>query len=449
MDHRKFTHTRQKVGILSLGCPRNLVDSEIILGLLKKEGFVITDKLDRCDVLLINTCAFVEDAKRESLDYIFQAIELKRSGDIKKIVICGCLPQRYPAVLKKELKEVDVFIGISDYKKVPEVVRLCLNGKKGFVVSKNPHILYDHTFERIPLSDRHYVYIKLTEGCNNRCSYCSIPMIRGQLRSREIESIIMEVKSLFKKRRVSEINLVGQDITAYGLDLYGEPRLAELIRRIAEIIDDCWIRLLYTHPAHFTQELIETIKDIDAVCKYVDIPIQHINDNILTRMNRKVKKEDIVRLIENIRSSIPEIGLRTSLIVGFPGEGEDEFKELMEFVKWARFERLGVFKYSREEGTPAFSYKRQVPEKVKAERYDAIMQLQQEISCQLNMRFQGRRMKVLLDQTGQECVGRSQYDAPEVDGVVFVKSKRAHRQGDFVDVQITGTMEYDLIGDEI
>ncbi len=446
-----------RVGLINLGCPRNLVDSEVMLGLLQNKGFKVTEDFSRCDAAIINTCAFIEDAKKESIDLILQLVELKKENKIKSIIVTGCLPQRYSALLKKELKEIDGFVGTNDFIKIPEIVKKVLAGKKVSVISKEHSFLYDHTWPRALITPRHSVYLKISEGCNNNCSYCVIPKIRGKLRSRDISSILKEAKGLSRKNKISEINLIGQDITLYGADLPGgKPRLDELARRLAHLEIARWIRLLYTHPEHYTDNLIDVIKSETSICKYLDLPLQHINDRILKLMGRNTKKKDILDLIKRLRKEIPNLAIRTTFIVGFPGEGEEEFKELFNFIKDTKFERLGIFEFSKEEGTKAFNFEGQVPDKIKKERFDAIMKLQQDISKEINSNLFGKTLEVLIDEVGERdklnktynYICRTAYDAPEVDGSCFVSSNKRHKPGDFINAKITGTMEYDLIGEE-
>jgi ribosomal protein S12 methylthiotransferase len=408
------------IGILSLGCPRNLVDSENVLGRLNLKGFPIVD-MAQADVAIVNTCAFIEDAKRESIDAILDLVKLKREGALKKIIVYGCLAQRYGKTLKKELPEVDAFVG-----------RVSLN----------------HELKRFDITPRHYAYLKICEGCINNCSFCIIPKIKGRFTSLDMDSVLEKVDK-FDKDKVSEINIIGQDISGYGVDLYGSIKLAEILEKIVKKAKNIgWVRLLYLNPNRITDELLQVIRDEPKICKYADLPIQHINDRILKLMNRRTKKSDILRLIEKIRKEVPSISLRTSLIVGFPSETDSDFRELLDFIEEARFERLGAFIYSREEGTPAYDFKKQLPEKVKIGRLNAVMSLQQKISQGINKKFLGKVLDVLIDEKeGSLYLGRSQYDAPEVDGIVYVHSKRALKPGEFVKVKITDTLEYDLIGE--
>src|SRR3989338_6311764 len=340
-----------KVGILSLGCPRNLVDSENILGRLNSKGHPIVD-LEKADIALINTCAFIDDAKRESIDAILDLVELKKEGKLKKVIVYGCLSQRYSDELKKEIPEVDAFIG-----------KVSLN----------------HAIKRFPITPKHYVYLKICEGCINSCSFCAIPKIKGKFTSLDMDSILKKVE-VFSRDKISELNIIGQDITGYGIDLYGSTKLTCILSKAVKNAKDIgWIRLLYLYPGRVTDDLLKLIKDEPKICRYIDLPIQHINGRILKLMNRNTSKSDILKTIERARRIIPDVALRTSVITGFPSESEKEFKELLDFIKEARFERLGAFTYSREEGTAAFNMKNQLSDKVKNERLNKIMSLQQKI----------------------------------------------------------------------
>jgi len=411
---------KYKIGILSLGCSRNLVDSESILGRLQFKGYPIVD-MQEADVAIVNTCSFIEDARRESLDCLLDLISLKKEGGLKKIIVYGCLSQRYRDKLRKELPEIDAFVG-----------RLSLN----------------HELRRFSLTPSHFAYLKICEGCINNCSFCIIPKIKGKFNSLDANSILKKIEEL-DREGVSELNLIGQDITGFGMDLYGQTKLADILGKIVKSIKHIgWIRLLYLNPNRVSGELLELIAKTSKICKYIDLPIQHINNRILKLMRRETKKADILKVIDKIRKAIPGVALRTSIIVGFPSETEEEFKELTSFVGEARFERLGAFIYSREEDTPAYNFENQIPHKLKVERFNRIMSLQQEISEDINSRFLGKTIEVLIDSKEKNCyLGRSQYDAPEVDGQVFVKSPRMLRPGEFVKAKITDTLEYDLVGE--
>jgi len=439
---------KKTVNIISLGCPRNLVDSEVMLGLLKKAGFSISQEIEGTDTVIVNTCAFIEDAKTESVDVILQLIDSKKRGQIANLIVSGCLAQRYKKALADELKEVDGFIGVGDIQAIAGIVKSISRRKKIIKVKKRPKFLYDHTSPRILITPSHYAYIKIQEGCINRCSYCVIPDLRGAYRSRSLKSVLNEAKGLLDE--VSEINLIGQDTTLYGIDRYKKMILPELLEKLTAFIrKETWIRLLYTHPAHFTDELIEVIRDYP-VCKYIDLPVQHVNDVILKKMNRGVSRKDIISLIDKIRSRIPGVTLRTSVIVGFPGEGDGEFGELLDFMRKIRFERLGAFVYSREEQTRAYRFKKQVPATVKKARLNEVMKLQQSISAENNTGLLDGIVRVLVDKKLEKednlFLGRTEADAPEVDGSVYLKAKNV-KPGDFVNAKITGTLEYDLVGE--
>jgi len=413
---------KQKLGILSLGCPRNLVDAESLASRLNSKGYSIVDDLAEAEVALVNTCAFIEEAKRESIDAILDLIELKKKGKLKKIIVYGCLAQRYKD-LNIELPEVDAFVG-------------------SLGLSDEPR--------RFALTPKHYAYLKICEGCVNNCSYCIIPKIKGRLKSLDEKSIIRLVKS-FNRERISELNIIGQDITGFGLDSSDKSGLAGILKKIIRNAPDIgWIRLLYLNPERINGELLRIISSHEQVCKYIDLPIQHINNRILKLMNRRITREEIVSLIGKIRKVVPGVCLRTSLIVGFPSETDKEFKELLDFIKQVNFDRLGVFMYSREEGTCAYSLKGQISQKVKQDRLNALMALQQRIAAVINAKFLNKQLSVLIEEKQDgSYIGRSQFDAPEVDGLVYVNSKRILKIGEFVRVRITDTLEYDLVGEVI
>lgn len=411
---------KQKIGILSLGCPRNLVDAEVLCGRLKLKDYSIVNDIAQAQVAIINTCAFIQEAKRESIDAILDLIQLKKQGKLKKIIVYGCLAQRYKNLVK-DLPEVDAFVG------TPGV---------------------NHELKRFALTPAHYAYLKISEGCLNQCSYCVIPQIKGGLKSLDEPAIIRKVKR-FNQEKISELNIIGQDITGFGLDVSGRSQLTGLLRKIINSsLNIGWIRLLYLNPKRITNELLELIASSSRVCKYIDLPIQHINNRILKLMNRAITKEEIIALIKKIRKIIPGVYLRTSLIVGFPSETEKEFNELLEFVKQAQFERLGVFMYSREEGTKAYNFKGQITQRLKQKRFDLIMSAQQEISAAVNAKFLGKIISVLVEEKQEEAyIGRSQGDAPEVDGLVYINTRQSLKIGKFVQVKITDTLEYDLVGE--
>ncbi|MDD5173780.1 MAG: 30S ribosomal protein S12 methylthiotransferase RimO [Candidatus Omnitrophica bacterium] len=457
-----------KIGIVSLGCPRNLVDSEVMLGSLKKEGYEIADEVgDGVDLFIINTCSFVESAREESVDTVIEAAALKREGKIRYLVICGCLPQLYGKKLLKNLPEVDAIIGTSDIPKMGMIVKALLKddpkpGSKNFpalarsqrcVVSKELKYLYNENSPRLYLTPSHFVYLKISEGCDNLCSYCIIPRLRGKFRSRSIESVIEEAKNLSLSGKIREINIIGQDTTLFGKDIYGGKKLPELLKRIASLKSGVkWIRLLYTHPAHYSGRLIDTLRDEKKICGYLDLPIQHISDPVLKKMNRHTTRKEIICLIEKLRKNIPDLTLRTSVIIGFPGETDKEFKELMAFLEDTRFEKLGAFIYSAEDLSRAYKFPRHVPDKIKNERFDEVMKLQQKISADINRSYMGKIVNVLIDEpvegSNNKFTGRTEGDAPEVDGCVYVSGKGL-KVGEFFKVKITDTLEYDLVGEAV
>lgn len=440
-----------KVGIISLGCSRNLVDSEVMLGSLKKNGFKIADAREAMDICIINTCAFIKEAREESIEVILEACRLKKRGKIKRLVIAGCLSQLYKEGLAKEIPEVDLVVGTSDFLDMGGLIKGLRRGVRRSVISRKLTYLYDESSERLLSTPRHYAYVKVAEGCSNFCTYCIISRLRGEFRSRTIESVVEEVRRLSRSSALKEINLIGQDTTLFGIDRYGKIIFPELLRRLCRLKNSVrWIRVLYTHPAHYTNELIKTIRDERKICRYLDLPIQHISDRILKQMNRRTTKKDIVKLIGKLRKDIPGIMLRTSIIVGFPGETDKDFKELLNFVREMRFERLGAFIYSKEEGTSAAGLSGQVPETLKKERLNTLMELQKEISADINKSFLGKRLEVLIDEPlkgeTDKFLGRTEGDAPEVDGVVHV-SGRHLKVGEFYKVKITDAFEYDLVGE--
>lgn len=414
----------RNIALINLGCARNVVDSQVTLGRLKQKGHTIADLAD-AQVVLVNTCAFIEAAKRESIDTILDLIELKKQGRLKKIIVAGCLAQRYSRELAQEFKEIDAVIGVQKLER-------------------------DKIPAQVPLTPQHFSYLKICESCYNRCSFCIIPQMKGKFVSRTMESVIEEAKQLDAKG-VREINIIGQDITAYGMDIYHRKSLAELLKRITAVVKNIqWIRLLYTFPAHVTDELIEVMAGEEKICKYIDMPLQHISDHLLASMNRNITTQQTKDLIQKIRSKMPAASLRTTFIAGLPGETPEDFEELLEFVKAARFEKAGVFAYSREEGTPAYAMPRQVPDRLKRQRLDILMKAQRGISRAIQEQFIGRTVKVLIENHAQGVyAGRTQYDAPEVDGVVDVHSSKTLPIGDFVQVKITDASEYDLAGEAL
>jgi len=461
-----------KVSIISLGCPRNQLDSEVIAGSLKKRGFSICDAEDGVWACIVNTCAFIQSAREESIEKILEASRLKKEGKVKYLIVCGCLPQLYKERLADALHEADLVLGTADFPKIPDLLKNIGKLKARSVISPDPNYLYDEYSPRIAFTPPHYAYLKISEGCSNFCSYCIISRLRGAFRSRSINSILEEAKRLAKPGTLKEIDLIGQDTTLFGIDRYGKAMFAEMLRRLCGLKNGVrWIRIMYTHPAHYSDELISVIRGEKKICKYLDLPIQHISDDILKKMNRHVAKKDIIKLISVLRKAIPGLALRTSIIVGFPGETDKDFKELLEFVRCEKFERLGAFTYSREDGTRASRFENQIPQEVKSQRFDELMGLQQKISSGINRSFIGKTVDVLIDEklpttpnhslrsgsgrahnaprsTLYEFIGRTQYDAPEIDGAVRVSGKNI-KVGEFYKVLIKDSLEYDLVGDKV
>lgn len=437
-----------KVALINLGCSKNLVDAEIMLGFLEKAGFIIKENPVGCDVAIVNTCVFIKEAKEEAIDTVFSLVELKKRGKLKKIIISGCMPQRYGKELAVFMEEVDGFVGSGNIDKIALTVENLFKSRQVVNIGRN-HFLYKHNTPRIYLTPKHYSYVKIADGCDNHCSYCVIPQIRGAYRSRRIESIVKEIRDM-AEAGVKEVNLISQDTTFYGNDIYKEYSLNKLLKKLVKIKKLKWIRLLYSHPRHLNVSLLKLIRDEPKICKYIDLPIQHINDRILKLMKRKVKAAKIKKLITDIRKIIPDAVLRTTLIVGFPQETDREFKELCEYVKNVGFDRLGVFKYSAEENTPAALLNPQIKESIKNKRRDRIMQMQQKIVEENNSAYIGKKMEVLIDKVVSRNLasGRSQYDAPDVDGLVYVKGENL-KVGNFETVQITDNVLYDLVGDKV
>ena len=443
------------IGIKSLGCPKNLVDSEVICGKLLEKGHSISGEIENSDIAIINTCSFIEDAVEESISEIMNLVKLKNEGKIKHIIVAGCLPQRYiKDKIDRELPEIDAFTGVSELLEIDEIIQKILQKNKVCKVKENPDYLYNHNTPRILLTPGHYAYVKIAEGCDNRCTYCMIPTLRGPYRSRKMEDIIEEVKNLSENKLLREIILIAQDTTLYGYDIYGEYKLAELLKQLSLLKIDSlkWIRVLYTHPAHYFEELIEVMANYPKICPYLDIPLQHINDKILKRMNRKVSRDEIKKIIDKCRKILPDLVLRTTCIVGFPGETEKDFKELLDYIQEVRFDKLGAFTYSREKGTPAYHYSPQVSAKTKNQRMESLMLAQQKISKEKGLACLGKIKEIIIDEIVDSkkwpTIGRSITDAPEIDGKVFVSSNKVNI-GEFVKVKIIDSSEYDLYGELI
>jgi len=433
-----------KVGFISLGCDKNLVDSEYMLGILKKYNYTITNDAKDADIIIINTCGFINDAKQESIDTILEMAQLKKTGKLKLLIATGCLSQRYKDELLNEIPELDAVIGTGDFDKLHEVIQQLNSNRIKLTDNKN---FVDYDIKNRVRIYPYIAYVKIAEGCNNCCSYCAIPLIKGHYKSRKILSIKEEVEILINEG-VKEINLVAQDTTNYGMDIYGKPCLHELLKELVKIKGDFIIRILYAYPTNINQELLDIIKNSTKIAKYLDIPLQHINDRILKLMGRPTSRQFITELIDSIRNQIPEITLRTTFIVGFPTETEEEFIELLDFIKSYKFDKVGAFQYSKEEGTFAATLKPQISEKIKIRRYNTLMETQQFISKVKNQRFKGKVLKVLVETFDKESnlfIGRSENDAPFVDGVIKILNGNC-KLGQFYQVKIVDTSEYDLIG---
>jgi ribosomal protein S12 methylthiotransferase len=439
----------KSIRVFSLGCPKNLVDSEVMLGLLHQAGWSLSLG-EEADVVLVNTCGFIREAKEESIAAILRAARDKESGQYKYLVVTGCLPQRYKKDLPQALPEVDLFLGTNEVGEAAGLLEKLVRGelKKKQIIGR-PRFLYDHETPRILSSGTGSAYIKIAEGCSNCCSYCVIPKIRGRLRSRSIPSVLAEAEKA-AAQGVKEVNLIAQDLTAFGQDGRDGEKLTALLRSLVRVEGIRWIRLLYAHPAHLTPELVSLIREEEKICKYLDLPIQHIHDGILKAMNRRISGRSLREVLANIRDEVPGIALRTSLMVGFPGETQKAFQELFEFVKEFEFDHLGVFTYSPEEGTRAEKMKGRVPAKIQAERYHQIMALQKKISRKKQKQQIGSRVEVLIEGAGKKAgviwEGRTRRQAPEIDGLTFL-TKGEGIPGEMVDAVITRAAAYDLYGE--
>ena len=435
-----------KIALESLGCSKNLVDAEIMMGILNEKGYRLTGDFDEADVIIVNTCGFIESAKQESIDTILDFADLKQTGNLKLLIVTGCLAQRYADELKEEIPEIDAIVGTGSYQNIDEIIGK-LKEEHQIVSLNNIEFAYDETLPRYVSTPSHMAYLKIGEGCDNKCTYCIIPKLRGKYRSRKMEDIISEAKKL-AEMGVKELIVIAQDTTKYGVDLYGEERLAELLEELAQIDGFKWIRVMYSYPESITEKLVNVISKYDNICNYFDMPIQHASNRILKLMNRKTTKEDILSKVKMIRNIIPDATLRTSIIVGFPGETDEDFEELVDFVKEVEFDKLGVFTYSREEDTPADRLPNHLEEEVKLERQERLMLVQQTISEQKNNQKIGNKYEVLVEEQIEDNVyiGRTMYDAEEIDAIVYIKSARELQVGEFVDVVITDALEYDLMG---
>ena len=437
-----------KIYIETMGCPKNFNDSEVAAGIMEEHKHIIVNSPEDADLIMVNTCGFINDAKKESIDKIFEMAQWKEKG--KKLMVTGCLSQRYGEELFEEMPEVDYFLGVNDYENLPEIL-------SEIEKSDERRIYTGPCVEKVlpkllrKLEDNPYsATIKIAEGCNNVCAYCSIPKIRGHFRSKTEEDIIAEAEEL-AMAGCKELILIAQDVTCYGMDLYGEYRLAELLKKLVKVEGIEWIRLMYCYEDRITDELIQTIAEEDKICKYIDIPIQHASTRILKSMNRRSTEESVKSTIKKLRDAIPDIHIRTTLIVGFPGETEEDYDTLLQFVQDMRFSRLGVFTYSQEEDTVAGEMENQIDEETKQLRLDGVMRRQLDISLEENRRMIGNVYEVIVDDTDDDgsYIGRTEYDAPEIDNAVLFTTEKKHRPGDIVKVLITDAFDYDLVGTEV
>ena len=425
---------KQKVNIITLGCLKNLVDSEVLMGQLGGKYEVAHDSDDPSDIVVINTCGFIKDAKEESVDTILRAVEQKKVGEIQKVIVCGCLSQRYKADLKEEIADVDGFYGVNE---LPQILKdLEVDYKKELIG------------ERLVTTPKHFAYLKISEGCNRTCSFCAIPLIRGRHKSKPKEEIVAEVKSLAAKG-VKELLIIAQELTYYGVDIYNKREITDLLNQISEVAGIEWIRLHYAYPSGFPEELLHVIAENPKICNYLDIPLQHISNKLLKSMKRHITADQTYELIDKIKTIVPGVALRTTLIVGYPGETEEDFEELMGFVRKIRFDRLGVFQYSHEEHTGAYLLKDDVSEEVKQERADLIMMLQQDISNELNKEKEGKIFKTIIDRKeGEHFVGRTEFDSPEVDNEVLIPVEGNDLKiGEFYNIRINKADFFDLYGE--
>ena len=440
-----------KAGFVSLGCAKNLVDTEVMLGILQKNGIELTNEPSEAEVLIVNTCAFIESAKEESITTVLNMADYKNSGCCRSLIVAGCLGQRYGQQLLDEMPEADAIIGTGAWQRIMEAVDETLKGNR-VVISGESEIIYDARMPRIMTTPGYTAYVKIAEGCDNNCAFCAIPMIRGHYRSRKFEDVVEEVKRLVSEG-VKEINLIAQDTTNYGRDLYGKTRLAELLKELCRIDGIKWIRTLYSYPRFFTDELIDVIASEPKIAKYVDLPLQHAHDAILRRMHRADTRESIEKLLEKIRERIPGVTVRSTFIVGFPGETDAHYQALREFLLKQRFDKVGIFTYSKEEDTPAYSMDGQVAEDVMQERYHELMSIQSKISEETNQALEGKELDILVEGRDEEqqtiAVGRSYREAPEVDGQVYIEGDTDSKPGDIVRVRVTQGFTYDVVGEPV
>lgn len=439
-----------KAGFVSLGCAKNLVDTEVMLGIMQSHGIELTANPADADILIVNTCAFILSAKEESITTILNLAEYKQTGRCRSLIVAGCLGQLYRRELLDEMPEADAIIGTGAWNRIMEAIEETLSGRRVVLIGER-ELIYDAKTPRLRTTPDYTAYVKISEGCNNRCAFCTIPLIRGKQISRPIEDIRAEVEQL-ASQGVKEINLIAQDTTAYGLDIYGKPKLVELLRELVKT-DIHWIRILYAYPRRFTDELIDLIAAEPKICNYVDLPLQHASNDILKRMNRPDTRESIETLLNKIRERIPNVAIRSTFIVGFPGETDEDFLELKNFLQTQRLDKVGIFTYSREEDTPAYDFPDQISEEVMQERYHDLMSMQSLISQELNEELEGRELEVLIENRDEEVpevvAGRSYRDAPEVDGLVYIENDGRSKAGDIVRVKVLAGFVYDIAAERI
>lgn len=442
----------KKIGFVSLGCSKNLIDTEVMLGILRDHHMEMTEDLSEANIIIVNTCTFIEKAKQESIDTILQASEYKKTGVCELLIVTGCLSQQYQKDLLKELPEVDALLGTGSWNRIWEAIKEAQKGDRPCYMD-DVHHLYDDETSRLRTTPSYSAYVKISEGCNNGCTFCIIPHVRGSLVSRPVNSVVAEVQKLAADG-VKEINLISQDTTSYGVDLAGRSLLPDLLRKLVTIDGIRWIRLFYLYPHYFTDELMDLIVKEDKICSYVDLPLQHISQSVLERMNRRDSQEDVLALIKKLVSHGRKLTLRSTFIVGFPGETEEEFRELCQFVEDTKFDDVGVFTYSREEGTPAARMEDQIPEEVKEERYHQLMAIQAKVSEERNQELEGSVHTMLVERVEEEngicqAVGRIEVQAPDVDGLTYLENAEGVSAGDMIRVRISQGFAYDLVAERV
>lgn len=440
-----------KAGFISLGCSKNLVDTEVMLGELRAHGIELTTDPAQADILIVNTCAFIQSAKEESITTVLNMADYKESGRCRSLIVAGCLGRRYKQELLDELPEADAILGTGAWGRIMEAVEETLKGHR-VVIAGDDDTLYDEKTPRIRTTPGYTAYVKIAEGCDNRCAFCAIPQIRGRFRSRRIEDICGEVRQL-TEQGVREVVLIAQDSTLYGKDIYGKPSLARLLRELVKVPQLKWVRTMYCYPKFFTDELIDVYASEPKVCKYVDLPLQHADDAVLRSMNRPDTREQIEALLKKLRERIPGVTIRSTFIVGFPGETEEQFQNLKQFLKEQRLDKVGVFTYSREEDTAAYDMPDQVPEEIMQERYHDLMSMQSKISEEVNQGLEGKELEVLVEGRDEEqpsiCVGRSYREAPDVDGQVYVENDKDSQPGDMIRIRVLQGFTYDIVGEAL